>query len=446
MALEASLLGSDSATAAAAAEGPVLSLMSKRLRALRKKYNRILQMEASLAQGKTLNKEQEEVLRSKPAVVALIDEYEKLRPPISAAVQEEISRSASCSSSGDPKANGADDSSSFFDAAVEDLLTLLYFGCLFDVKPQSEFTSTMLTRTHERGCCLTYDYVTDDSTEFLCEKDLDMISALGGMFTSRPLYSGISHKSALEGCLQHARLWLQGANQPIIEGSAVTYASLREKLNKIRASDYYTTTPEMKAPIDVAAVVGKYNAACQVQVSESTRGDPTTDTVRNIVPAQYHQQDEEQEDFPATAISPEQSSTMDDLEKDGTEEPNSARDITALQQEQETLEADVEEHNHVEYEQKDTHYVPRRPYQNQRGGRGGRRGYPNFRGRNSRGGGGFQNGRNQYYDPGYQPRNYYNNARGRGGRFGSSVMYNNHHGASSHSGYGSSNIELDASA
>ncbi|PKA60980.1 hypothetical protein AXF42_Ash019969 [Apostasia shenzhenica] len=271
-----------------AAEGPVLSLLSKRLRALRKKYNRIMQMEASLAHGKALNKEQEEVLRSKPAVVALIDEYEKLRPPLAAAVQEELSRAAPCSSSDDPNPNPdlAEESSSSSESAVQDLLALLYFGCLFDVKPQSEFNSMMLTRTHERGCCLTYDYVTEEATELLSENDLDMISALGGQITSRPLYSPISHRSALNDCFQHAKLWLQRAHQPIVVGSNVTYASLREKLSKIMASDYYTTTPEMKAPVDVAAAVGKYNAACQAESREGLAPETHDDAALT----QYDQQ------------------------------------------------------------------------------------------------------------------------------------------------------------
>lgn len=34
-------------------------------------------------------------------------------------------------------------------------------------------------------------------------------------------------------------------------------AGLREKLNKIMASDYFTTTPEIKAPVEVAAA-GNY--------------------------------------------------------------------------------------------------------------------------------------------------------------------------------------------
>lgn len=33
---------------------------------------------------------------------------------------------------------------------------------------------------------------------------------------------------------------------------------LREKLNKIMASDYFTTTPEIKAPVEVAAAAGNY--------------------------------------------------------------------------------------------------------------------------------------------------------------------------------------------
>ncbi|KAL5071431.1 hypothetical protein RYX36_022318 [Vicia faba] len=59
-------------------DGPVLNLINKRLRALRKKLNRITSMEESVSQGKPLNKEQEEVLRSKPSVLVLIDELEKL--------------------------------------------------------------------------------------------------------------------------------------------------------------------------------------------------------------------------------------------------------------------------------------------------------------------------------------------------------------------------------
>jgi hypothetical protein len=35
-------------------------------------------------------------------------------------------------------------------------------------------------------------------------------------------------------------------------------AELREKLNKIMASDYFTTTPEIKAPVEMAAAAGNY--------------------------------------------------------------------------------------------------------------------------------------------------------------------------------------------
>ncbi|CAL1391449.1 unnamed protein product [Linum trigynum] len=47
-------------------------------------------MEESVAQGKVLNNEQREVLRSKPSVSATIDELEKLRQPLSVSVSEEI--------------------------------------------------------------------------------------------------------------------------------------------------------------------------------------------------------------------------------------------------------------------------------------------------------------------------------------------------------------------
>ncbi|KAL5976669.1 hypothetical protein ACLOJK_021002 [Asimina triloba] len=268
-------------SSAASSDGPVLSLMTKRLRNLRKKYNRILQMEESLAQGKALNKEQEDVLRSKPAVSVLIDEYEKLRQPLSNALQEELALynpppplapqpelpPAAAAAAAAASASAAASESSA-EPAIEDLLSLIYFGSLFDVKAQSEFTSTMLTRTHERECCLTYDYVTDDATDLLGEKDFDLISLLGGLVIARPPHSSLSHKNAIRSCVQHAKLWLANSDQPVQPGMAVTYAGLRERLNKILASDYFTTTPEMKAPVDVAAAAGKY-APNQVAVQES---------------------------------------------------------------------------------------------------------------------------------------------------------------------------------
>ncbi|WOL19660.1 hypothetical protein Cni_G28462 [Canna indica] len=439
-------LGTEAA-AASGGDGPVLSMMSKRLRALRKKYNRILQMEERVAQGKPLNKEQEEVLRSKPAVAILIDEYEKLRQPLAAAVEEELARAAAVASppppaltlvQDEPPASPtvtAEKAEEEPDLAVKDLVTLLYFGCLFDVKSQSEFAATMLTKTHERGCCLTYDYVTDDATDLLGERDLDEISVLGSLVTSRPVYSGVSHKNALHECLQQAKLWLQNADQPIHPEASITYAGLREKLNKILASDYFTTTPEMKAPGDVAAAVGKYGASCEVQTSDSTAiPSPMVQTESSPI------LEDGQQEFQMKAE--HQVSIVDEhLNMEEADLVSSPIDVPSNHQEQQKLDIDVEEQNQ-DIELKEQQPTSRRSYHNQRGGTrgGGRRGYANGRGgRGGRGGnGGYQNGRGQYYESGYYPRNYYN-SRGRGGRSGGSAMYTNHGG--SHGGYISADVE-----
>lgn len=105
---------------------------------------------------------------------------------------------------------------------LEDLVNLLYFGSLFDVRSQSELASIMLTRTHERGCCLVYDTVTDESTDLLCDKDLDLISELWTMMVSRPADSFLSHKNALERCVEHAKLWLANSDQPIASNCNVS--------------------------------------------------------------------------------------------------------------------------------------------------------------------------------------------------------------------------------
>lgn len=216
-------------------DGPVLSVINKRLRALRKKHSRILQMEESRTKGKTLNKEQEETLRSKSAVIAAIDELEKLRQPLAAAVVEEINLSTGQHqvSPAESAVNISIDSTDKGEPAregvlvVEDLLNLLYFGSMFDVKSlQSDFTPTMLTRTMERACCLSYDCMPDDEStdvmDLLGERDLDLISMLSGLLVSRPVNSPLSHKHALQKCIEHAKLWLSKSEQPIEPNSDAT--------------------------------------------------------------------------------------------------------------------------------------------------------------------------------------------------------------------------------
>ncbi|KAK4777881.1 hypothetical protein SAY87_018068 [Trapa incisa] len=442
MAATAATVASDST------DGPVLSVINKRLRALRKKLNRITQMEESLAQGKSLNKEQEEVLRSKPNVLASIDELEKLRPPLSVAIQEEVGIAVQrhhVSPQSDEPAPARDE------FELQDLLNLLYFSALFDVKSQSDFTATMLTRTHERGCCLTYDYVTDDATDFLGENDLDAISVLGNLLISRPVDTSLSHKNALERCLEHAKLWLTRSDQAIEPNSSITYAGLREKLSKIMVSDYFTATPEMKTPVDMAAA-GNY-VPFQVQANSSslqvTEVPVEEEQGGSDAP---HEQKGENEGRNQDQNAPIQESPVEEMPKHEAEEEDTS-EAPPLAQEEEAYQHNEEEVNYErERDTKDQQYHSRRPYQNYRGGRGrggsgGRRGY--YGGRGGRGfggrggeGGGYQNGRQQYYDqPGnYYPRGYYNN-RGRGGRGGGGHPYNHYnYGASVRGGHGTSDV------
>ncbi|KAK9119449.1 hypothetical protein Scep_017542 [Stephania cephalantha] len=441
-----------SSSSCSSTDGPVLNLMNKRLRALRKKLNRITQLEESISQGKPIKTEQEDLIRSKPSILTLIDEYDKLRLPLSLALQEELSLYLS---NPNPNPNPTptpaaaptvDDAAAA--ASVEDLLRLLYFGTLFDVKEQSDFTSTMLTRTHERGCCITYDYVTDDATDLLGEKDLDLISSLAGLVISRPVDAGVSHKNALTSCVDRAKLWLGRSDKPIQDGVAVTYAGLRQKLEKILASDYFTTTPEMKAPVEVAAAAGKY-APCCVPVQDAPVASAVSEQNEGDFAAHYEHQsgriegrgegmdvndlndrvtwDEETEDFEGQGTVVDPTSPSEEVHKDESETPELIE--IPIQQEHHNPEIEVEQ-NYGDAELEQQQYVPKRPYPNQRGGGrgggGGRRGYSNGRGgRGGRGGGGYQNGRSQYYEqPGnYYPRNYYN-TRGRGGGRGGG--YNNH--------------------
>jgi hypothetical protein len=53
-----------------------------------------------------------------------------------------------------------------------------------------------------------------------------------------------------------------------------TDAGLKEKLKKIISSDFFTATPEMKAPVEVAAAVGQLHLSEGSTVpSETAEGD-----------------------------------------------------------------------------------------------------------------------------------------------------------------------------
>ncbi|XP_059309706.1 uncharacterized protein LOC132060807 [Lycium ferocissimum] len=205
-------------TDTATSDGAVLNVINKRLRSLRKKHNRIVQMEESLSNGKTLNKEQQETLRSKPAIIAGIDELEKLREPLTSAVAEEINLATSVDSNCDTDG---------LMLVVEDLVKLFYFGFMFDVKSllQSDF---MLRRMHERACCLSYDCMQedDDSTDvvddMLGERDLNLISMVSGLLISRQVNSPLSHKRALEQCIERAKLWIAKSDKQIVPDSDTT--------------------------------------------------------------------------------------------------------------------------------------------------------------------------------------------------------------------------------
>lgn len=375
-------------------------------------------MEESLSKGKILNKEQEETLRSKAAVIANIDELEKLRQPLAAAVAEEINQASAIETASTIESN----------SKVEDLLKLLYFGSMFDVKSlQSDFTATMLTRTMERACCLNYDCMPDDESsdvmDLLGERDLDLISVLSGMLVSRPVNSPLSHKHALQKCIEHAQLWLSKSDQPIELNSDVTYAGLRSKLDKIIGSLYFTTDP-----VKVEAAAGKYGSY-SVPVEEHVEAVPVDAPLQVDTPSvQYEQKEVE-------AASSQAIETRE-IHISNVELQQGGQDNMMSQQPAEPEEVTPEAEgvgNMKDADFNEQQSVPRRSYQNQnyRGNRGGsvgdRRGYSNGRGGRGRGGS-YQNGRNQYYDQSgnYQQRSY-NNYRGRGGRgTGGGGGYNHH--------------------
>ncbi|KAL2608953.1 hypothetical protein R1flu_027526 [Riccia fluitans] len=543
-------------------DGPVLTMMSKRLRALRKKFNRILQIEENKAQGKTINKEQQDVLKTKIAIAALIDEYEKLRQPLLTAVKEEVAERekelmaaslqrqdeeesvgdeverdqkaaavvtseneavkdtaeenaelGAADSAEDVNGNdGADDHdvergdseihtaaednavdssapASLTDAEIEDLLKLLYFAQLFDVRSQGETPSFVWTKVHERSSCLSYDFVTDDATTPLVEGDLDALSIFGSLLTTRSPNVTVSHKEALEKCIEHAKSYLMSSDAAVGE-LGISYSRLRERLNRILSSEYFTMTPELQTVSQqtaaaAATAAGQYVTKAPALdpqtmsgvIAEEDDGDVRYYHQEAAVSAQYYQARGEYlpavpmviangiplATSPLVALTntapyvPESMGASADTPQFGSHEE--ASQATPLVQENTSEQEHAEPVNvqssqgqqHQNHHQGHQQGAPRGGgYHNMRGrhggyggqgSRGGRGAFPNGRGgRPGRGPGGYQGGGRggQFYDQGgYYPRNHYGGGGrgGRGGRGGGgNMMYSGHGNVPAQSG------------
>ncbi|XP_037419011.1 uncharacterized protein LOC119283661 [Triticum dicoccoides] len=378
-------------------EGLALSVVSKRLRALRKKQDRIAQMEESVAAGKVLNQDQKEVMHSKPIITALIDELERLRVPLSTALTKELST---------VPAPAAGSSSFGSDLSIQDLLALVYFGSLFYVKSPDEFITTMVARKHERSSCITYGYVWDDTVDLLTENDLDAVSAVAALATARPASAvGVSHHDALQACAHHARLWLTRADVPIHPGSSVTYAAVRSKLDRIMASNYYTA----------------HHGSESVQALMSMTVSPEAPSLKENIAAEGHKEEEEDSSHATEIYNGHQSNAADVQNMEGKSPVNPHEEYPLAEAEQEKF--DVEEQDQRYAEPKERQFQrPRRSFQNQRGGDRGRRGaYPNGHGRHGGGrgmGSAYQNGRGGGGGGGYQGGgDEYQNGWGGGGGY-----------------------------
>ncbi|XP_057820241.1 uncharacterized protein LOC131033126 [Cryptomeria japonica] len=475
-------------------EGPVLCFINKRLRSLKKKHNRILQIEENKSKGKTINKEQEDVLRSKVGVLTLIDELEKLKQPLSIAVKEEIAErereltrrdedNSSANEVVNSNANGetiensepdrndvlpngcSEETSKALEEGIirndeatdslEGLLKFLYFAQLFHVTSHEGFASMMWTKMHERISCLSYDFVTEDATDHLKEEDLDALSFLGTLLTSRPFNTTISHKDALQNCLHHARQWLCNSDQPIHPDLPITYSGLRERLNRITSSEYFVMTPEIKILSQQAASVVAPDVSLYVPnvlLNQSSTEDEVLQMEGESNYFQYQnqietEQQQNQKEEPSELVGMSEAS---DIVGDGNASSQyvgeSSGSSEILQNEENRISTGViheqlhsppqtlEQNEQQRPQQQNTGQQQQQQYyarnggtfrsnQSHRGGRsmgqGGRgrgRGYIN--GRGNRGDRvSYSNGYGQYYDQGTQPRNYYGR-RGRGSRGG----------------------------
>eukprot|EP00240_Pyramimonas_obovata_P002254 CAMPEP_0118934212 /NCGR_PEP_ID=MMETSP1169-20130426/13698_1 /TAXON_ID=36882 /ORGANISM="Pyramimonas obovata, Strain CCMP722" /LENGTH=524 /DNA_ID=CAMNT_0006877089 /DNA_START=167 /DNA_END=1738 /DNA_ORIENTATION=+ len=260
-----------SEAAQASGEGPVLSLITKRVRAIKKKLEKVRQLEEFVIAGKSINPEQQAVLDSKVVLGIQMEELEKLRPLLGTALKEEKAawvpppppKAKKSEQPAPPPANAEADKlvaekEAALSAAIQQhqeelaqlnaseaervrsVIELMYFSQVFDIR-QPPFQTFNHLQQMERSSCLSYDYI-DARGASLTHADLDLIAAFGKLVASRPQGVAISHKDALDSCHNLALKWMSKSQEMIPELNC-SFSDLVARLDRILSSDYFTQKP-----------------------------------------------------------------------------------------------------------------------------------------------------------------------------------------------------------
>lgn len=265
-------------------DGAVITLVSKRLRAAKKKLNRIQELETAVGNGKDINADQQELLNSKTGVVAVIEELERVTPllrPVVAEEREEARLELQLETEAAAKAAAAlavppaggegikpeaehhpdsdiaelpasvdrssqtniADTQAAVEEAVMKVLQLVYFGQVFE---------SSVTGPQERHACLSYSYRAPQEAPALTDQHLSQISFLAKLLSTRPPGMTHSHKDALAACQELALKFLFDGAAEVPE-LGVPMQSIQDGISTVVQSGYYTAQPHKTTmPIDMA--------------------------------------------------------------------------------------------------------------------------------------------------------------------------------------------------
>lgn len=252
-------------------QGLVVTVIAKRLRAARKRLRNIEEIEAKRDGGKALNADQEDSLKAKPGVVAVIDELEKLISLLEKAAEEETEaavsravgdalavakaeheaareadRAAAEAASAEAAAAAAEaavaeaTADTVSESDVHRLVELLYFSQTF---------GTQNGGVDERSLCLSFTQAAGGESAPLATADLEAIHALGRLITARPAEELVPHKDALGAAKALALQWVRGqGDDTFLPAAGCTVRELAAKLDRVLASDYASSVPSPPAP------------------------------------------------------------------------------------------------------------------------------------------------------------------------------------------------------
>lgn len=266
----------------------VMQVLNRRIRAARKKIQKISVIEEAQATGKEINDDQVKTLASKVQVTAILEELARVEPLVEKALKKEIDGAVAKAveeSKARQDASEADEGeeSSTVDSSSEQKHESDEAGQLLDLLYVSQVFGVGGTEADYEAFLAGQDPVQDGKP--ITRGDLEKLASFGKSLFTRAVEEGFTHEEALSRCKRMALTFIRSPDAQVDNETSVS--EMMDVITKLKESDFFKReiiTPAPEAPPEPVDVVpAEQLSADPVEEMDPTVNAPVANTDAVVV-------------------------------------------------------------------------------------------------------------------------------------------------------------------